>query len=355
MICRLPLNSYHHVKNNKRMLFAPSVIQQHQQQHKVNNPTFFSTTTPSPPFRKIGIVGLGLMGHGICQVAATAAASLKSNNESSSSSPSIIAYESEENFLLKGMERIDNSLTKLVQKEKMTQEDATKTWNTIKFTTDINELSSNTDLIIEAIIENMDLKNKLYKELDVICPKSTIFASNTSSLSISEMANIVSNERKSNFLGLHFFNPVQIMKLVEVIKTPYTNQESFDKLYNWVNYINKAPVTCNDTPGFIVNRLLVPNMAQAMLMIDRNDATVKDIDLSMKLGAGNPMGPLHLADYVGLDTCYFILKGWVDKYPNEPAFVIPKCLKEKVDAGDLGRKSGKGFYHWNGEKRGDVV
>merc|ERR1739844_506226 len=141
------------------------------------------------------------------------------------------------------------------------------------------------------------------------------------------------------------------MKLVEVIQTPMTSPDIVEEVQNWVKSIKKVPVSCGDTPGFIVNRLLVPNMAQAMLMVDRGDATVTDIDISMQLGAGNPMGPLHLADYVGLDTCFFILKGWVDQYPNEPAFVIPECLKQKVDAGDFGRKSGKGFYYWDGEKR----
>jgi len=226
--------------------------------------------------------------------------------------------------------------------------------NSITFTTDMNDLSQ-TDLIVEAVIENIDLKNDLYTSLDGICKDGTVFASNTSSLSITEMADIMPN-RKSDFLGVHFFNPVQMMKLVEVIYTDYTDSAVFDKVYHWVeNDIKKVPVRCGDTPGFIVNRLLVPSLMQAMSMVDRDDASVKDIDLSMKLGAGHPMGPLHLADYIGLDTCLFIVEGWVEKFPNEPAFIIPKCLKEKVDAGDLGRKTGKGFYVWDGEKRGDPV
>ena len=145
------------------------------------------------------------------------------------------------------------------------------------------------------------------------------------------------------------------MKLVEVIKTDQTDESAFNRAYNWVREIGKVPVSCGDTPGFIVNRLLVPSLMQAMLMVDRQDASVYDIDVSMQLGAGHPMGPLHLADYIGLDTCLFIVQGWVEKYPNEPAFVIPTCLEEKVTAGDLGRKSGKGFYEWNGDKRGEPV
>ena len=145
------------------------------------------------------------------------------------------------------------------------------------------------------------------------------------------------------------------MKLVEVISTEQTDPAVFQKAYDWVGDIGKVAVSCGDTPGFIVNRLLVPSLLQAMLMVDRQDASVKDIDISMQLGAGHPMGPLHLADYIGLDTCLYIVQGWTEKYPEEPAFVIPKCLEQMVKAGDLGRKTGRGFYHWEGDKRGDPV
>merc|ERR1712119_32511 len=135
-----------------------------------------------------------------------------------------------------------------------------------------------------------------------------------------------------------------------VIYTKDTDTEAFDKAFNWVKTIGKVAVKCGDTPGFIVNRLLVPSLMQAMLMVDRADATVKDIDLSLKLGAGHPMGPLHLADYIGLDTCLFIAEGWVKDFPGEAAFVVPASLKRKVEANELGRKTGKGFYHWDGDK-----
>ena len=157
----------------------------------------------------------------------------------------------------------------------------------------------------------MDLKQDLYEKLGEVCKPETIFASNTSSLSITEMAQF--SGRPQNFVGVHFFNPVQLMKLVEVIRTEQTDPVVFDKAYSWVEDIGKVPVSCGDTPGFIVNRLLVPNLMQAMAMVDRNDASVKDIDISMQLGAGNPMGPLHLADYIGLDTCLYIVEGWVEK------------------------------------------
>jgi 3-hydroxyacyl-CoA dehydrogenase len=321
----------------------------------------YSATT-SVAFDKVGVIGLGLMGHGIAQVAATSGVHSQ-----------VIAFEQEQKYLDSGKSRIEGSIGKLVSKGKMSQEEADKALQSITFTTDM-ALLADTDFIVEAVIENMDLKQSLYTNLGQLCKPETIFASNTSSLSITEMAQF--SGRPQNFVGVHFFNPVQIMKLVEVIRTEQTDPAIFEKAYNWVGAIGKVAVSCGDTPGtfsfgtslflffanpslnidstgFIVNRLLVPALLQAMMMVDRADASIKDIDISMQLGAGHPMGPLHLADYIGLDTCYFIAKGWVEKYPNEPAFVIPKCLKSMVDAGNLGRKTGNGFYHWEGDKRGD--
>jgi 3-hydroxyacyl-CoA dehydrogenase len=295
----------------------------------------------SSSFDKISVIGLGLMGHGICQVSAA-----------SGVHSSVIAFEQEQKFLDMGKDRIEKSIGKLVSKGKLSQEEADATLGRITFTTDMDALKD-TDFIVEAVIENMDLKRDLYTKLGALCQPETIFASNTSSLSIAEMAQF--SGRTDKFVGIHFFNPVQLMKLVEVIKTKETDPAVFEKAYDWVTQIGKVPVSCGDTPGFIVNRLLVPSLMQALSMVDRQDATVKDIDISMQLGAGHPMGPIHLADYIGLDTCLFIVEGWVEKYPDEPAFMIPKCLKEKVTAGELGRKTGKGFYHWEGDKRGDPV
>ncbi|KAI2494985.1 3-hydroxyacyl-CoA dehydrogenase [Fragilaria crotonensis] len=295
----------------------------------------------STPFEKVGVIGLGLMGHGICQISATSGAH-----------SSIIAYEPEQRFLDSGRDRIEASIAKLVAKTKMTPDEADASLSRITFTTDVN-LLADADFVVEAVIENMDLKQKLYENLGQVCEPKTIFASNTSSLSITEMAAF--SGRPQNFVGVHFFNPVQIMKLVEVIKTEQTDPAVFQKAYDWVADIGKVAVSCGDTPGFIVNRLLVPSLMQAMLMVDRRDASVHDIDVSMQLGAGHPMGPLHLADYIGLDTCLYIVQGWVEKYPNEPAFMIPACLEKLVSDGHLGRKTGQGFYHWSGDKRGDPV
>ena len=262
---------------------------------------FLSVT---PTFDKVGVIGLGLMGHGICQVAA-AASGVQFNKQGS-----VIAFEPEQKFLDRGRERIEGSVSKLVSKGKISQHDADATLGCIRYTTDMTDLQD-ADFIVEAVIENMDLKKDLYEKLGAICKPETIFASNTSSLSITEMAQF--SGRTQNFVGVHFFNPVQLMKLVEVIRTDQTDPTVFEKAKSWVGDIGKVAVSCGDTPGFIVNRLLVPSLMQAMLMVDRNDASVKDIDISMQLGAGHPMGPLHLADYIGLDTCLYIVEGWIKK------------------------------------------
>ena len=226
-------------------------------------------------FDTVGVIGLGLMGHGICQVAAA-----------SGIHSSVVAFEKEQRFLDSGKDRIMKSIDKMVAKEKISAEKAGQTLNSITWTTDMDALK-NVDFIVEAVIENMDLKRDLYTDLGGLCKPGTIFASNTSSLSITEMAAFSGREDK--FVGIHFFNPVQLMKLVEVIRTEKTDPAVFEKAYNWVGDIGKVAVSCGDTPGFIVNRLLVPSLMQALLMVDRRDATVKDIDISMQLGAGHPM------------------------------------------------------------------
>ena len=205
------------------------------------------------------------------------------------------------------------------------------------------------DLVVEAIIEDLDAKKALFAELGGICKPETILASNTSSFPIGEMAD--ASGRPERFVGLHFFNPVQLMRLVEVVRGDKTDEEVFASARAFGEACGKTSVGCKDTPGFVVNRLLVPYMTQSLLMLERGDATKEDIDAAMQFGCGYPMGPITLTDYVGLDTTLFILEGWVERYPDEPAFAIPEILKRKVAEGKLGRKTGEGFYKWDGDKK----
>ncbi|CAM9390026.1 unnamed protein product [Ascophyllum nodosum] len=300
--------------------------------------------------KQVGVVGLGLMGHGIVQVTAMA----------TSPEFQVVAVEANQDAIDRGRKHIDASLSKItaskVKRGTLTSEGADAHTNEILsricYATDRGALAD-CDMVVEAIGEDLDTKLHLFKDLASLTRTECILASNTSSLSVADMA--VASGRPSHVIGLHFFNPVQMMKLVEVVQTEYTDPQVFEKSKEWVQSIGKHPVSCKDTPGFIVNRLLIPSLAQAMLMLDRGDGTIVDIDKSLELGAGHPMGPLTLADYIGLDTCLFVLDGWVEKYPNEPSFVVPACLREKVAAGKLGRKTGEGFYVWEGDKRTNVA
>jgi 3-hydroxyacyl-CoA dehydrogenase len=281
------------------------------------------------------------MGHGIAQVSAQAGYD-------------VVAVETKPEFLERGIARIDGSLGKVfarsVKKGKLTEEAAKQEKDQImaRITTSCSvEAVADCDLVVEAIIENMPLKLDFYKNLKDKVKPDAIFASNTSSLQIGRMAD--ASERADKFVGLHFFNPVAIMKLVEVVKTDTTSPEVLDAIFNFSKNIGKEAVICTDTPGFIVNRLLVPYLASAMALVDRKVASVADVDVSMRLGAGHPMGPLQLADYVGLDTALSILEGWQEEFPEEPAFIVPDSLRSKVAEGNLGRKSGQGFYHWDGD------
>eukprot|EP01035_Chromulina_nebulosa_P019535 gene19535-25433_t len=305
-----------------------------------NHNKLFSTDNT---IKKVGVIGLGLMGHGVAQIIA------------STRKYEVIAIESKQEQLDIGYKRIQDSLAKLLSrdvKNKIVTETQSKELydeilSKITVSTNINDVSS-CDLIIEAIIENIDIKLDFYKKLGQIASSHTIFASNTSSLQITEMAK--ASGRPNQFVGLHFFNPVQIMKLLEVIKTDYTDPLVYNQVIEFGKSIGKSTVQCSDTPGFIVNRLLVPYITQALALYDRKDASIVDIDTSMQLGAGHPMGPFQLADYIGLDTLYNILIGWKKDHPNESAFFIPACLEEKINANQFGRKTGQGFYIWKGDK-----
>lgn len=293
--------------------------------------------------KKVGVVGCGLMGHGIVQVAAQAGFE-------------VTVVETEQGFLDKGLARIEKSLAKMgekaVAKGKQTEEEAKAfaegARGRITGSLDKQDLAD-CDLVVEAIIEDLDLKRALFTELGGICKAETILASNTSSFPVIEMAN--ASGRPERFVGLHFFNPVQLMRLVEVVRTDATDEDVFATARSFGEAVGKAPVSCKDTPGFVVNRLLVPYMVQSLLMLERGDATKEDIDVAMQMGCGYPMGPITLTDYVGLDTTLSILEGWVDRYPDEPAFAIPQILRTKVNEGKLGRKTGEGFYTWDGDKK----
>lgn len=293
--------------------------------------------------KKVGVIGCGLMGHGIVQVAASAGYD-------------VVALESSDAALEKGLGRVAKSLEKLaakaVEKGKQSEADA-KAWveaarGRIQGSLDKADLAD-CDLVVEAIVENLEIKKQLFAELGSICKPETILASNTSSFPIGEMAD--ASGRPERVVGLHFFNPVQLMRLVEVVRTDATDEAVFAAAKAFGEGVGKTAVSCKDTPGFVVNRLLVPYMTQALLMLERGDASKEDIDAAMQLGCGYPMGPLTLTDYVGLDTTLSILEGWVERYPDEPAFAIPAILQQKVAEGKLGRKTGEGFYKWEGDKK----
>uniref|UniRef100_A0A1B6CQZ2 3-hydroxyacyl-CoA dehydrogenase n=1 Tax=Clastoptera arizonana TaxID=38151 RepID=A0A1B6CQZ2_9HEMI len=217
-------------------------------------------------------------------------------------------------------------------------------WSKLTFSLDLEGAVKSSDLVLEAIVEKLSAKHDLFSKIDLIAPQQTIFASNTSSIPITEIASVT--KRKDRFIGLHFFNPVPVMKLLEVIRTKDTSDETYQKAIAWGKAIGKVAITCKDTPGFVVNRLLVPLLCEAVRMVERGDASAKDVDIAMKLGAGHPMGPIELADYVGHDTTKSIIEVFQSKYPGNPLFEQIKSLNDLVQEGKLGIKSGEGFYKY---------
>jgi 3-hydroxybutyryl-CoA dehydrogenase len=278
--------------------------------------------------KKVGVLGCGLMGSGIAQVAATAGYD-------------VTVLEQEQKFLDKGFAGIEKSLAKFAEKGKL-KEPVEAVRARLKGTTDRNALA-HCDIIIEAIIENVEEKKKTFSALDAIVKKEAIFASNTSSISITEVA--AATKRPDRFVGLHFFNPVPLMQLVEVVRTIATNSEVFDTAYEFGKSLGKVPVRTSDKTGFIVNRLLVPYMLDAIRAYEEGVGSIPDIDNAMKLGCGYPMGPFTLLDFVGLDTTYYITHVMFDEF-RERRFASPALLKRLVMAGWYGRKSGKGFYDY---------
>ncbi len=282
------------------------------------------------PIQKVGVVGLGLMGSGIAQVAAQAGFP-------------VVAREVSGELVDKGLKSIEKNLARLVEKGTITEAAKGEIRGRLKGTTNLDDLKD-CDLIVEAIIEQLPAKRELYAALDGLCPPKTIFASNTSSLSITEMA--TATKRPDRFVGLHFFNPVPVMKLVEVIRTIATDSAVYDEIVAFGAKLGKTPVRTSDRTGFIVNRLLVPYLLDAVRALEEGVASIEDIDNSMKLGCGHPMGPLTLLDFVGLDTTYYIAHIMFDEF-REKRFAPPPLLKRMVLAGWNGRKAGRGFYDYS--------
>ena len=281
--------------------------------------------------RKVGVLGCGLMGAGIAQVAASAGYQT-------------IVREVSEEFINKGFGGIEKSLAKFAEKGTITGEQQSEIRGRLSGTTSFEPLAD-CDIIIEAIIENLDEKRSTYKQLDEICKPETIFASNTSSLSITEMMTAASPERQQRFIGMHFFNPVPIMKLVEVVRTILTDEAVYEQAVEFGKSLGKVAVRAGDKTGFIVNRLLVPYMLDAIRALEEGVGSIVDIDNAMKLGCGYPMGPFTLGDFVGLDTTYYIAEIMFNEF-REKRFAPPPLLKRMVLAGLYGRKSGRGFYDY---------
>jgi 3-hydroxybutyryl-CoA dehydrogenase len=277
--------------------------------------------------KNVGIVGGGLMGSGIAQIIAQ-------------SGYDVILAEINQELLDKGLARVHGAWQMLAGKGKITEAQAKEYRGRIRGTLDLKEFSDR-DLVIEAIIENMDEKKKLFTTLDPILPKHALLVSNTSSLPIIEMASVTG--RQPQIAGVHFFNPAPVMKLVEVIRTIATSDETVDTLRDFAKSLGKTPIVAKDTAGFVVNFLLIPYMLAAVRMAENGIATMEDIDTGMKLGCGYPMGPFELLDYVGLDTTLYAAEAIYKEYPD-PAYAPPTLLRRMVQAGRYGRKNGKGFY-----------
>ncbi len=278
---------------------------------------------------KVGIVGCGQMGSGIVQV--TAAAGF-----------SVVANEATDELLDKGISAIEKRLDKAIEKGKMDAAAKAKLLANISRTVELEEMKD-CDLIIEAITEDIVAKKEVFKDLDKICKKETIFASNTSSIPIGDLAAVTG--RRDRFVGLHFFNPVPVMKLVEVVRTLDTSEECFKAAFEFAGRVGKAPVSAKDTPGFIVNVLLIPYLLDAIRQYENGLATREDIDNAMMLGCGHPMGPLTLTDFIGLDTTLFIADIFFDEFKDHH-YAAPPLLRRMVAAGYLGKKSGRGFYDY---------
>jgi 3-hydroxybutyryl-CoA dehydrogenase len=278
----------------------------------------------------VGVVGGGLMGSGIAQVSAQAGTRT-------------IVREVSDELGARATAAIARSLAHGVNKGKLTAEERDAALGRIEVTTDLEALAS-CDIIVEAVVESLDVKNALWSALDLVVAEHTIYASNTSSLTIAAMAAVTN--RPDRMVGLHFFNPVPLMPLVEVVRTVTTSEETVRRAFDFARQIGKTPVAAKDTSGFIVNRLLIPYLLDAIRCLESGVGSMEDIDAGMRLGTGHPMGPFTLCDFVGLDTLHRVAAIMYDEY-REPRFAPPPLLKRMVLAGMFGRKSGKGFYDYS--------
>ncbi|HEU5208184.1 MAG TPA: 3-hydroxybutyryl-CoA dehydrogenase [Longimicrobiales bacterium] len=283
--------------------------------------------------RTVAVLGCGLMGSGIAEVCARAGYDTR-------------VREVNDELAQKGRASIEKSLGRAVEKGKLERAARDEILGRVTMTTQLSDLKD-CDLIIEAVTENLEMKNEMFRELDGICPEHTIFASNTSSLTIAAMA--AATNRPHRFVGLHFFNPVPVMKLVEVVRSIATEPATFRAAYDFASSLGKTPIEAKDTSGFVVNRLLVPYMLDAIRCLEQGLASMEDIDTGMTLGTGYPMGPFVLCDFVGIDTLYYISEIMFEEF-REPRFAPPPLLKRMVTLGYYGRKTRRGFYDYRGEK-----
>ena len=288
--------------------------------------------------KHISVIGCGTMGNGIAQTFALFEFKVK-------------LYDISLNNLDNAKKTILRNLERMVKKEVISHSELEKTSENISYTNEINSVL-NSDLVIEAVTENIKIKESIFKELDNKCPEKTIIASNTSSISITQLAN--ATKRKDKVIGMHFMNPVPIMKLVEVINSKYTSKETTNIILELSKKLNKIPLSVNDYPGFISNRILMPMINEAIEALDQGVANVKNIDGIMKLGMGHPMGPLQLADLIGLDVCKSILEVMLNGLKNEK-YRPNKLLVDLVSEGKLGIKSGEGFYDYTNSKKAEFV
>ena len=286
--------------------------------------------------QRIGIVGCGLMGSGIAQCAAEAGCD-------------VWVKEAGEAYLIKGLARIDGTWDRAVAKGKITGDQKAAFHGRVHGTLAFADLAS-CDLVVEAVPERMDLKLETFAELDKILAPGALLCTNTSSLTVAHLSPVLSPGRLPRLAGLHFFNPVPAMPLVEIVRTLATGEDTLAALKAFVQRLGKTAVLAPDAPGFVVNRLLVPYLLDALRCAEQKLATVEDIDTAMRLGCGHPMGPLHLSDFIGLDTMQSVAEVLFEAF-GEPRFKAPSVLRQLVAAGRLGRKSGAGFYRWEGEKR----